>query len=509
MIENILDRIKARHIIAVCAVIYVCGLTSGLSLNGDDSKYILTGKSFLERGFFHEVFVSPELARSSYYYFMLPLLLTPFLALAPSNYLLTKLIPLLSSVGAVVMLNILLKGAVPDRYRKAIILLFGISPWVLRYSNLILTDMPYIFMVLACFAAYKRYEEKRSIFIMALAAVLAGISFYTRPIGAALCLSLMLYPALKRRWRDCAVTVIVLVVMAVPVFLHIGDLCPAFINIFVARQDYYAYASPSADASHIAFRALRTLAVYAGSYTPDLIAGTAVSSIDPYLPSGRINPVFALKLLIGASMCGLVICGFRRTARDSLKAYHIYFVFHILMLLVISVYVARYLLPLFPFILIFMATAFESGKAKRKIAAAFFLIIAALSLAGSAREIVRARTGYLSGAEAGFVECNDWVMANTPPGAVILSRKPSYTNLYTGRAAKNYIIADDPSAQMKYITDNNIDFVIVGDLGFYLREAEYLERTVARYPGKFRLRYKTSTSPENFVYEVLKESGGI
>lgn len=509
MTGRVLDRIKVWHIASLCAVVYICALTPGISLKGDDSNYILIGKSFLDKGFFREVFLSKDLFRSSYYYFMLPLMLSPVIAFAPAGYLLMKAIPLLSAVGSVIMLNILLKGVVPDRYRKVIILLFGLNPWVVEYSGLILTDIPYIFFVLACLTLFKRYEEDRALPVLIAAVLASGVCLYTRPFGAALFAGIFIYTAFRRRWKDLLVISVLAVVILIPILIHLGDLSYAFFKSFVARQDYFAYEDKDASIFHIAYRAARTFLVYAGSYLPDLMARPALSGIYPRLADGSVNPNFYIKFLSGIYLAWLIAVGAVRTAKSHIQPSHFYCALHLGMACLISVYVARYLLPLLPFGLLFIAAGiapdWNNAVVKKNTAAAVLAaILIGLSLAGSAQQIAYARAGELSPEERSFVECNDWVKANTPGSSVVLSRKHSYTKLYTGRDSFSYIITGDTGKQMKYIDDHDIDIVIVGDLGFYLHEADYLKDVIRQHPERFRLLYTTRSEPSNYVYKVVR-----
>lgn len=504
-----LDRIKPWYIFAACGAVYLSGLGGGLSLGGDDSTYILISRGFLEKGFFHQVFISNELARSSYYYFILPVILMPFNASAHASYLAMKLIPVAAAIGSVVLLGILLKGLVEERYRKLILILFGLNPWVVEYSGLIMTDMPYLFFMLAALVIFRRYEEQRKLYLLVSSVLVAGIALYTRPVGAALCLALVAFALAKRRFRDTLVILAVLAAVLVPLLAHIGDTASVFFRQFVAKQDYYAFRKGVEPGRNIISGMARNLIVYTGNYLPDIVARPAVSSIEPRLGGGSANPIFAIKFLIGAALGALILAGFINTLRRGFEAYHLYAVFHILMNLLINVYVARYLISLLPFIVLFLVAGAEAAEGRLKFlrgrfVAALALILIALSIFGSGQQVVHARTGAIPAEAKSFIECNDWIRRETPIGAVIMSRKPSYTEVYTGRKAVGYIIIDDPAIQRQYAIDKAVHFIIVGDLGFYLHEASYVEHMIREYPELFRLRYTTAGKPENYVYEIVQ-----
>jgi 4-amino-4-deoxy-L-arabinose transferase-like glycosyltransferase len=436
-------------------------------------------------------------------------MLMPFLACAPSDYLLMKSIPLVSAIGAVILLNALLKGTVTDRQRKVIILLFGMNPWTVEYSGLILTDMPYLFFTLACFVFFKKYEEEKKRHLLVLSNLFAGVCLFTRPFGITLCGALFAFEAIKRRWRDALLVIAVLLILLMPFLVHIKEISSVYVGEFLMKRDYYMSERKGTPAPNLIRRAGYNLLVYTGNYLPDIIARPAVSAIDPRLPDKRINPLFLLKFVFGVFIGGLVALGFFRTSRERFYPYHLYALFHLMMNLVHSVYVARYLVSLLPFIVLFLvagvaAAAEKFLPARPKAVAVFAAILIALSVAGAGQQVVHARTGHLPPEAKSFVECNDWLKANLPKDAVVLSRKPSYTKVYTGRETVGYKFIDDPDEQLAYISDRLVDYVIVGDLGFYLDEERYLLHAVKKYPGRFRLLYTTRNDPKNYIYGVIR-----
>ena len=104
--------------------------------------------------------------------------------------------------------------------------------------------------------------------------------------------------------------------------------------------------------------------------------------------------------------------------------------------------------------------------------------------------------------EKSFVECNEWIKQNTPPDAIVLSRKPYYTELMAGRKSVGYLNSEDPAAQLDHIVANGAGYIIAGDLKFYIHEKEQLINTVNRYKEKFTLLYTTKSVPEDYVYRV-------
>jgi hypothetical protein len=296
-----------------------------------------------------------------------------------------------------------------------------------------------------------------------------------------------------------------------PVFAHFGDISSFYTKAFLKTHDFYAFKAKKASVRQLAYRCAYNLLVYTGNYLPDIIAEPVVASIYPRLPDKKINPVFPIKFLLGTCLAAFIIIGYIATLREGLEPYHLYAVFHVAINAISNLYVARYLLSLLPFILLFLVAGVTAVSdrvrpfaQKFKFADTLYAGLIIISLAGAVQQVVNARTDYLPANEKSFVECNDWIKTHLPKEAVILSRKPSYTKLSTGREVVNYILADDPDEQLSHVMKNGVEYAIIGYLGTYLNEGQYLINTVRKYPGSFKLLYTTHNEPKSYVYEVIR-----
>jgi hypothetical protein len=236
-------------------------------------------------------------------------------------------------------------------------------------------------------------------------------------------------------------------------------------------------------------------------------------NIYPRLTGGSVNPAFIPKFIFGISVSLVMMRGFIKTAADRIRLQHWYVLFYIAIALFINVYVARYLLPLLPLLLVFFFSGLlgaegvrESADALRRRAVSIsFAILFAVSVTGVAFQAVEARTGKMPSEERNFIECNDWIKASVPDEAVVLSRKPSYTRLYTGRTAVGYLHSEDPVAQLEHIKKIKPGYMIVGDLGFYVHSARAIKEAVLIHPELFSLVYETKKEPVYYVYKVMAD----
>lgn len=500
---RILSEIKLGHILVFAACLYALGLNGRMSTAGDDATYVLTARSFLENGVFRQIF-SPEFLETHYFYFLFPLLLTPLAAAGQGSFLIMKLLPLASAVAFLWALYMLLEGAVPEKTRKLTVIICAVNPWIVEYSNLIMTDVPYLFISTVSLLSMKRYFERPSPAAYVLMVFLSAISFYTRPAGLAVIAAMFISLAFYRKWRECALAVVIVLIMMYPLIADGFRPIAGQYRVLVEKEDHYSSAHETAGVGDRLYRAAYYSLVYAGSYLPDLVARPISERIHPRLKSGDLNPVFFVKFLFGIGLCGGIIAGFTAGLRSGYKPYQTYFPALFLMMLTVNVYVARYLMALLPMIALFLVLGLDELKHIRRFSTVMVASLLALSLAGSFMQLYILRTGLTSPEKRRFIECNEWVRNNVPSGSVVLSRKPSYTELVTGRKSVGWLNSDNPERQLEYITANGVDYVIIGDLGFYIDVEPQMTRTVARYKDRFELCYVTGGKPENFVYRVSR-----
>ena len=405
-----------------------------------------------------------------------------------------------------------LEGIVSTKMQKLVTLLCVINPWVVEYSNKIMTESLYLLFSMIALFFMKRYLECTSKRFLCFSVFMSIASFYTRPAGIALLATIILVVVFSKRWKDCLIVCILIFILLTPILLDSNSFIIGLYTTLVQKIDYYAPQYQAVDASQLLYRVGHNFLAYTGNYLPDLLARPLVGSIDPWLTTQKINPLFLAKFSFGIFMSGLIFIGFIASIKNGLKPYHLYAAILFILNLLLNVYVARYLLVLLPFLLLWFFAGIEyigsTGKNVFQrscgyLRSPFFLFFLVFSIVGTSQEIVFAHTDTMSAKEKGFIECNEWLRIHLPLDAIVVSRKPAYTELMTGRKSSGYLFSDNPDQQFEYITGNKARYVIVGDLGFYLNEEKYLMDTTKKYPERFRLLYITKNKPQSYIYEVI------
>jgi len=504
--EQFLTKLKLWHILLAAAGIYLAAAGSGLSVTGDDSVYILISRNFIN-GAFPRFFFSPSLPPYFVYYVLLPLLLVPFAAFAPQNFLLMKMVPFISSLLAIIAINEFLKGVTDNKKRKIVLILFTCNPWIVEYSTRIMTELPFMLLCVCTLIAYNKYTEQRKARYFAALVVFAGLSFYTRAFGFAFIIAIVAIFAIRKKRREALLATIFFLIILAPILRSAPALLRHFFETMVTKQEYAAFDFKQIGLLQLLWRMGYNFLAYAGNYVPDIFFKPILIDIAPRLATGAINPLFLPKFTFGALVSTVALFGFIKTARRRLQLAHVYVIFHLLINLVINVYIARYILSLLPLLLWFFFEGLDAvEKTKKKLVNISFTFLFAGSLLGSTKNIYISRTGYLPPEIKSFIECNEWVKEKVPADKITLSYKPIYTIIYASRKAIDYIMSENVDEQIKHIREHDIDYVVVGDLGCFIDLKTAMLKTIQRYPDRFRLVYTSKTSPANYVYEVKKKA---
>ncbi len=504
MIAKALEKVTLLQIILFAAAVYLLTLTPRLSTSEDEALFILISRQFLREGVLKTITTSsiPCIANYSF----LPLLLVPFSAIAPENFLLMKLILVASALLCVALLYELLEGLCEEPVRKAVTLLFAFNPLLVEHAGQILTDCLYTALLLATFLCFKRYIEKQKAWSFFLCLFFTMLCTITKAVGCLTLPALLLMLAIKRKGRAFLLTALVAGAVVSLFLPYWSEVLKKAVGEGIFIQNYYSEFQGRLSAFGIVGRAGRSMLVYAGNYLPDIFLKPLVSFIAPRLPGGGFNPLFVPKFLCGVTLFAFIIAGFQRSAKEKKQLFHVYCIFHMLVLLSIYAYVARYLLPLLPFLLFFIFKYFFEGSSfKKRLGITLAGALLTLSLFDAGRQIAFARSGFISPEIKSFVQCNDWIKAHAPAGSLILSRKAKYTRVYTGRPCTGYIFSKDDARQYDYIVKSKADYIIAGDLGFFVPVAGTLQRVAQKHPEEFIKVYQSDALPRNQVYQVIKD----
>jgi 4-amino-4-deoxy-L-arabinose transferase-like glycosyltransferase len=458
-----------------------------LSTGGDNAQYIILAKSILQGKYnnLHEPGAPPH----SQFPPVFPLLLAPFVALGGNSYVLPKLLVMLCGLLTLWAAYLLVRRLLSGRDWVPVILLLALSPLFLEYVRDVFSEVPFLFFsVLALFFAVRsEVGSNRRLGQVALAGLFAAIAFLTRTQGLTLPAAIALYLLLRRRWRDFSVFAGVFVVVWLPWFIR--DLGVPHVGGYKEQlllKNEYDPAAGYATAGDLLVRVFANARDY----------GTRIMA-SLFLP-GWTAPGW-LSVVVGLVAWALVAVGLVTFGVKRAGLLALYAALAVALLLLWPNYWAgdRFLLPILPVLLLFLMQGLrwvgERLRLRGMVLAATVLVVFGLSLANARR--AEANSGSLAAYWRGdkyagypddwrtYFEAAERLRTLTDESAVVVSRKPQFTYLASGRRSFTYPYVADQGAVLRTIDSLQATHVILET--FFAQSVKYLYPVLRDHPDRF------------------------
>jgi len=292
----------------------------------------------------------------------------------------------------------------------------------------------------------------------ALAGLLAGAAVLVRTLGAAPVAAAGLYLICRRRWRETVAFAGCAALVVVPWTVHAALHAPSPEQL-AAVNDAVAYGYPTqfwlrlAGNPQFGTISLADMPIRFGrlaSYFVRVEAGALVAY--PWIRMVEANAFYGegpWRPVLGTAVSVLAVLGLIRTLRRQVTVAEPAVVATVLMTFMWPFDPFRFILPLLPFLLYYVAKGVEStisslggwwyGRRVGEVAFAMFIwAVAAINVAGSLVELPGTRPPGTERArwQAAFDQRETllaWVRENLPQDAVIMSNNPALVHLLTGR----------------------------------------------------------------------------
>jgi len=377
--------------------------------------------------------------------------------------------------------------------------LMALNPTLLDYGHYILSEAPFVVLVLLALWASHRDDTKGVVLAMAAA---VG-AFATRTAGMTILAALPLAWLVEGRRRRAAWSGVVAVAT-------------------LALWSLYQHWAAADDPGYLA------QLVLVDPYTPEsgsvgivgLIVRTAtnlwayVSRVVPQTALGAEGPPSTLLTGFGIALSALALAGWaHRLRRSAPKAPEIFVVLYVgLIAAWPSVWTdRRFLLPLFPLLLLLAArfvsdlqTRFARPGQAALLAAMIFPSVLWIGPRVPARldcaAAYRAGTPCDPPANASLYAAARWARANTPEGAIIANRKPRLFYWYAHRQGDVYAFSADPDAVMADLDRMGADYVVVDQISG--TTPRYLVPAIRAHLDRFEPVYQGGT-PTTSILRIL------
>jgi len=432
--------------VAVSAAVVVTTFNPAPHTGGDNAGYVTLGYSLLKHHTYTELF-DPAAPPHTKYPPVFPALLALAMALGARTWPALKVVASLSTVAAVALTWLWAERRIGAAWALGVALVAGMATSVAYYGHWILSDPTFLaFTLLAVWALERGDEAERAgRGWLAVGVAATGLAYFTRSAGLPLVVALLVWLALRRRWRWLVGSVVTL---GVPMALWLLRARGAGQGEYVSEfwlVDPYQPSLGRVGLLGLAQRAGTNLVAYVGTHLPGGIVGTH-------------GPVVSL---LGITLVVLGVGGWVHALRKRVGPAELFLPLYAALILLWPVVWSgdRFALPLYPLLLVYAARLVREwmprfGRVTPRVVGIVALLVVVLpemkawarasGEASACAAVVRTQGSFACYGPrvTGFVNAANWSGVNLPPGSAVLSRKPRIFYVLSGVPSRTFPFDD-------------------------------------------------------------------
>ncbi len=452
---------------------------------GDNAGYLILGDA-LRNGDGYRDLYAPGTPFHAKYPPVLPLILATFGSVQVSKFVMLACTSLTVWVTAHLGRRI-----VGDGPALLTALFLAMNPTLLEYGHYILSEAPFILLVvLALWATESKYR-----WAPVLAMLAASGAFATRTAGLAILLALPISWLFRNDFRRAVIGGITALVAFLSWGLYQNRVAPeqpSYLEELVLRNPYNPEAG-SVGVGELVVRTANNLWDYVSRVVPQTVTGLEGSGT-------------GLMILFSFALCGLALWSWAVRARRSMGALE---VFVLLYGGLIAIWPEvwtdrRFLLPLLPMIFLLLVWCLSQidVRFRRWVFALTTVLISfpcIVWITERAPSRIECTVAFMADdpcdppAYASLYEAARWARDNTSPSAVIANRKPRLFFWYSQRKGDIYPYSTDTDIVLEELDRMGADYVVIdqvsGTTGRYLIPAIQANRS------RFEPVYQGGTPP--------------
>lgn len=369
------DRYKILLLLVVVSILYSLHLNQNLDTGGDNARYIILARSLIEGKGYKDIGLAGE-PHHIKYPFVFPLLLAPLLHFFDYNVLILKLVPFIFALATIICVYLIMLDFGNNKTAMTVALLMGISTAFIKYSTVVLSEVPYTFFTLLAIIFFNRYhrEEKWSSKNGFLFILFLFIVFFTRTVGMSLVAASLTFFILEGNY-ELRARIKKVCFIGIPSIIFVGLwFLRSFLLKEVSSPGYSTFflADPfNADAGYVKFLDL-----------PHRVIDNSITSIRAL---GAILVSRETFVAVGIVFLTIVIFEFMRRVLFDRSIIEYYLIFYFGILLLNAFKGTRFYIPILPFVFFYFVAGIgtflkliEKEILKRK--TSLFLISLALML---------------------------------------------------------------------------------------------------------------------------------
>ncbi|MEM7816498.1 MAG: hypothetical protein QXZ20_01145, partial [Candidatus Aenigmatarchaeota archaeon] len=333
---------KLIFLILFFTTIYFLNLKGYLTAGGDDTYYFLLAKSLKETKTYSDIYL-PKIEPHKVYPPIFPFLLSILMQFGIKNIFLLKLLPLFSSLISLFFLYFLLKHhQIKEPYK--IIALFALSPLLVYKSTNLLSEPLYILFSFLALLFLDLSNKKNSYLYLAIFFIV--LAFYTRTVGLALVLTFFIFYKDKPKKFLLAGSFIII------------SISFWFFRLYKVGSVYFDFLLKK-EVSNLAdlfFRFFKNFFIYISKIIADLFFYPVFEDIT------KKNPLIFLKIFLSLFFTFFILKGFIMSFKKRKASFNIYVIFFLIICFFWPLYGARFILPIFCFLILFLFEGLEYFK---------------------------------------------------------------------------------------------------------------------------------------------------
>jgi 4-amino-4-deoxy-L-arabinose transferase-like glycosyltransferase len=418
---------------------------------GDNAGYVALAHGLVTTGTYTDAF-DPEGLPHTKYPPVFPAILALMVALGARTWAVLKLTSVVATVATVGLTYLWTERSIGAVGAFAIALLLSLCSGVVYYSHWVLSDPVFVTLTVAALLAFARADEEEAHrWWLPLGVVAAGLAYFTRSAGLPLIMALLVWLALRRRWRAAGWSAATLGLPMLLWWLRGRSEGVAQYGAEFWMVDPYRPAFGNIGVFDLVRRVIANLAAYVFEWAP---AGIVWAGGPPLAP-------------LGVLLALVTIAGWVLSIRSRIGPAEIFFPLYLGLILVWPLTWGgdRFFLPLYPLVFLYGALTLReivgrlptlAGSGVTALAVLILLLPAGREWLG---EVGRARTCSAVAEQLGHWACHRpeieyfaaaavWSATRLPAGSAVLTRKPRHFYVLSGHASRTFPFDEDPAAHL-------------------------------------------------------------
>ena len=472
---------------------------------GDNAEFVVIARSLAAgKGFSYAN--HPEERPATKYPPAFPLMLAAWGRIFGQSFVSLKIGVALLYVLAVALTYLLARRLIGDNMAVVAALMLASSTSFIRYSHLVLSEMPYAMVSLVLiYVVLYRPETKRN-FILVLA--LCVWAFYVRTVGGTLVLAVAAYYFITSRKKQALIVLAVLIAASLAWSLRnyaaTGE-GSRYLSVLL-KVDPYDPQKGDIGVIGLFARMGQNLLGYSG----ELIAYTVLPSYHVHVASEEVS--LARNIISVAVVAFAALGGY--TLRRRALLINIYLLLYLLAYLVWpDIWMSdRFMVPIAPIVAVYAVYGIYRLCGLLGLPRKAGLIIPVLVVLTNAYALTlytQRERGYTP-LWANYIQCAIWSARNTHPDDLFICRKPFFFSLFSERKTISYPFTRDHRVMMDYFDEWEADYIVIDYFGGPTGTTElYVLPVLLDMIGSVKTVYATG-EPLNMVVKlnVTEEEAG-